>query len=74
MARELIESGRYKLVTDEKAGGATFTPKILSDFVADQIVKNTNLRKGRNTTAISRYLYLHGPIATSGRVKSGMGE
>ncbi len=30
---------RYKIVTDEKAGGATYTPPILSDFVARQIVK-----------------------------------
>jgi hypothetical protein len=29
---------RYHLVTKEKAGGATYTPKILADFVADQIV------------------------------------
>ena len=30
---------RYKLVTNEKAGGATYTPKILADFVADEITK-----------------------------------
>ena len=31
-------SKRYQLVTEEKAGGATYTPLLLADFVADQIV------------------------------------
>ena len=30
---------RYGIVTEEKAGGITYTPKILADFVADQIVQ-----------------------------------
>ena len=30
---------RYKAVSLEKAGGVTYTPKILADFVADQIVR-----------------------------------
>lgn len=30
---------RYAVVTEEKAGGATYTPKILSDFVARKIVE-----------------------------------
>jgi hypothetical protein len=30
--------GRYKDASPEKAGGATYTPKVLSDFVAAQIV------------------------------------
>lgn len=29
---------RYRVVTDEKAGGATYTPRILADFVAQQIM------------------------------------
>ena len=29
---------RYRFVTEEKAGGATYTPSLLADFVADQIV------------------------------------
>ena len=32
-------SERYKIVSEEKAGGATYTPKILSDFVAKKIVE-----------------------------------
>lgn len=35
---------RYTLVTEEKAGGATYTPKILADFVAQQIVKAAEKR------------------------------
>ncbi len=31
---------RYEFVTKEKAGGATYTPKNLSDFVAEHIVAN----------------------------------
>ncbi len=30
---------RYHIVTEEKAGGITYTPKILADFVAQQIVQ-----------------------------------
>lgn len=30
---------RYNIVTEEKAGGATYTPKILADFVAKKIVE-----------------------------------
>ena len=37
--RQLRPSKRYRLVTEEKAGGATYTPKILADFVARQMVQ-----------------------------------
>ena len=37
--RQLRSSKRYHLVTEEKAGGATYTPKILADFVARQMVQ-----------------------------------
>ena len=41
-------SKRYELVSEEKAGGATYTPKILADFVAKKIVSNLgNLPKGQ---------------------------
>ena len=29
---------RYQFVTEEKAGGATYTPHLLADFVADQLI------------------------------------
>lgn len=34
---------RYKLISDEKAEGATYTPKGLADFVADRIVDEAKL-------------------------------
>jgi methylase of polypeptide subunit release factors len=34
-------SSRYKVVSDEKAGGATYTPKNLADFVARQMLQAT---------------------------------
>ena len=42
---ELIQprcKNRYRIVTEEKAGGATYTPKILADFVARQIVETVD--------------------------------
>ena len=36
---QLRSSKRYGLVADDKAGGATYTPKLLADFVARQIVQ-----------------------------------
>ena len=37
--RQMRPSRRYRLVTEEKAGGATYTPKILADFVAQQMTQ-----------------------------------
>ncbi len=34
---------RYRFVTEEKAGGATYTPLLLADFVADKIANCANL-------------------------------
>ena len=44
---------RYSAVTQEKAGGATYTPKILADFVAKQIVETA---KGLETDQTVRVL------------------
>lgn len=33
---------RYQIVTEEKAGGATYTPAILADFVADKMLELWN--------------------------------
>ena len=38
---QALSTKRYKIVTEEKAGGATYTPKILADFVAKQIVAHS---------------------------------
>ncbi len=34
---------RYQIVAEEKAGGATYTPKLLADFVARQIVETAGV-------------------------------
>ncbi|MEE9335703.1 MAG: N-6 DNA methylase [Granulosicoccaceae bacterium] len=38
---EPVTDARYAVVSDEKSGGATYTPKILADFVAQQILRQT---------------------------------
>jgi type I restriction-modification system DNA methylase subunit len=40
---------RYNVVSEEKAGGATYTPKKLADFVAEQILRSANVT-GRSRT------------------------
>lgn len=44
-ATQLRAKQRYQSVTQEKADGATYTPSILADFVAEQIVRSVNLPK-----------------------------
>jgi len=39
-AQALQSIQRYHIVTEEKASGATYTPKILADFVAQKIVES----------------------------------
>jgi len=39
-----IAARRYAITTEEKAGGATYTPKLLADFVARQIVQAARLK------------------------------
>jgi len=36
---DLVQTSRYRDVSDEKASGATYTPKALADFVADGILQ-----------------------------------
>lgn len=49
---EAALNGRYKVVTEEKAGGATYTPKILADFVAAQVVKAAHVKSGGGTVKL----------------------
>ena len=55
---------RYDLVTDVKAHGATYTPKILADFVADQIVSVAAL-SGKQTLRILDPAIGHGELLIS---------
>lgn len=43
----LLAIKRYRLVTEEKAVGATYTPSVLADFVADKILSCARLRNNQ---------------------------
>lgn len=45
-------TSRYRLVAEEKASGATYTPKGLADFVAEQIVQAAGLGRGRGRVRV----------------------
>lgn len=47
--RKPVTSKRFKIVTEEKAGGATYTPKILADFVAQQIASHAIFPAGNRS-------------------------
>ena len=49
---EALPRSRYKIVTEEKAGGATYTPKNLSDFVADQIRRAARIPTGKHSVRV----------------------
>ena len=45
-ANSLQQKKRYQTVTQEKADGATYTPTLLADFVANQIIESASLPAG----------------------------
>ena len=47
MASSAPVLARYQDVSEAKAGGATYTPQLLSDFVAGQILAVANLGASR---------------------------
>lgn len=49
---EALPPSRYKIVTEEKAGGATYTPKCLADFVSKQICCAANVLRGSKITVL----------------------
>ena len=49
---EVMPSGRYKLVTEEKAGGVTYTPGCLAAFVAEQIYRASRIKPGHDTIKV----------------------
>lgn len=56
---------RYSSVTEEKSGGATYTPKLLADFVAQQIVLGARNLKGNDTLRILDPAIGHGELLVS---------
>lgn len=49
---EAIPSSRYKLVTEEKAGGVTYTPSSLASFVAEQICHAARIQADHDTIKV----------------------
>ncbi len=49
---ELVHVGRYATVTEEKATGATYTPKRLADFVAEQVCRAARLAPAGGTIKV----------------------
>ncbi|WP_370314555.1 Eco57I restriction-modification methylase domain-containing protein [Thalassolituus sp.] len=56
---------RYSNVSDEKSGGVTYTPKILADFVADQIVSAFRGRKKKDVVRVLEPSVGHGELLNS---------
>lgn len=56
---------RYSSVTEEKSSGATYTPKLLADFVARQIVQGAGNLTGNNTLRILDPAIGHGELLVS---------
>ncbi len=56
---------RYHIVTEEKAGGATYTPKILADFVARQIVETAGRLPAERLLRILDPAVGHGELLVS---------
>ncbi|MEX0903282.1 MAG: N-6 DNA methylase [Pseudohongiellaceae bacterium] len=56
---------RYSSVTEEKSVGATYTPKLLADFVARQIVQGAGKLTGNNTLRILDPALGHGELLVS---------
>ena len=56
---------RYRIVTKKKSGGATYTPKILADFVAQQIVQTAGKLPSKNPLRILDPAVGHGELLVS---------
>ncbi len=49
---EAVPSSRYKVVTEEKSGGATYTPKNLADFVSEHIHRAARTTPGNGPISV----------------------
>ncbi|WP_276678328.1 Eco57I restriction-modification methylase domain-containing protein [Thalassolituus oleivorans] len=56
---------RYSNMSDEKSGGVTYTPTILADFVADQIVSTIGVRKKSDLVRVLEPSVGHGELLNS---------
>lgn len=56
---------RYSNISNEKSGGVTYTPKILADFVADQIVSTLGVREKSKVVRVLEPSVGHGELLNS---------
>lgn len=64
-ADQAVPVSRYSSVTEEKSAGATYTPKLLADFVAKQIVQGAGEFSGKDTLRILDPAVGHGELLVS---------
>ena len=64
-ADQAVSVSRYSSVTEDKSAGATYTPKLLADFVAKQIVKGVGKFSGKGTLRILDPAVGHGELLVS---------
>src|SRR5690606_32795770 len=60
-----VSVSRYSSVTEDKSAGATYTPKLLADFVAKQIVQCVGKFSGKGTLRILDPAVGHGELLVS---------
>ena len=64
-ADQAVSVSRYSSVTEDKSAGATYTPKLLADFVAKQIVQGVGKFSGKGTLRILDPAVGHGELLVS---------
>lgn len=64
-ADQAVSVSRYSFVTEDKSAGATYTPKLLADFVAKQIVQRAGKLSGKDTLRILDPAVGHGELLVS---------
>lgn len=64
-AHQATQLPRYASVTEEKSGGATYTPKLLADFVARQIVQSKGKLSSNDSLRILDPAIGHGELLVS---------
>ncbi len=62
---QVCATSRYSSVTEEKSAGATYTPKLLADFVARQIVQGAGKLTDKTTLRVLDPAIGHGELLIS---------
>lgn len=64
-ADQAVSVSRYSSVTEDKSAGATYTPKLLADFVAKQIIQGVGKISGKGGLRILDPAVGHGELLVS---------